>query len=342
MKKGMTLFTLVFFSLFLITNEVFSQRGGRAQEVIEVRLASPLPRNSDWGRVLDRIAGEWTRVTDNQVRLRVIHDGLEGGEAKMLSSLNSDNIQAAVFTSSGLSEICPPVMTLSIPFFIRNNAELDTVLKDTLPILEEQINKTNFVVISWSKGGWVYVFSKDSVITPDDLRRQRLGTTSELRDINTVFRTMGFNLVETDFIDLGTKLASNVINSFYLVPEGMAPLGLHRSLSNMLDMPIAPVMGAIVMNRVTWNKLGADKQREIVKVTKRLVAEFETSMSKTSANAVTAMSRDGLKLNKPNSAQQDLWRNELDKAMSLLIGNVIDRNLYAQINQVLERSRNRR
>ncbi|MCL1959900.1 MAG: TRAP transporter substrate-binding protein DctP [Spirochaetes bacterium] len=342
MKKGMTLFTLVFFSLFLITNEVFSQRGGRAQEVIEVRLASPLPRNSDWGRVLDRIAGEWTRVTDNQVRLRVIHDGLEGGEAKMLSSLNSDNIQAAVFTSSGLSEICPPVMTLSIPFFIRNNAELDTVLKDTLPILEEQINKTNFVVISWSKGGWVYVFSKDSVITPDDLRRQRLGTTSELRDINTVFRTMGFNLVETDFIDLGTKLASNVINSFYLVPEGMAPLGLHRSLSNMLDMPIAPVMGAIVMNRVTWNKLGADKQREIIKVTKRLVAEFETSMSKTSANAVTAMSRDGLKLNKPNSAQQDLWRTEVEKAMPMLIGNVIDRNLYAQINQVLERSRNRR
>jgi TRAP-type transport system periplasmic protein len=342
MKKGITLITLVFFSLFFITNEVFSQRGGRAQEVIEVRLASPLPRNSDWGRMLDRIAGEWSRVTDNQVRLRVIHDGLEGGEAKMLSSLNSDNIQAAVFTSSGLSEICPPVMTLSMPFLIKNNTELDAVLKDTLPVLEDQIKKTNFVVISWSKGGWVYVFSKNSVVTPDDLRRQKLGTTTELRDINTVFRTMGFNLVETDFIDLGTKLASNVINSFYLVPEGMAPLGLHRSLSNMLDMPIAPVMGAIVMNRVTWNKLGADKQRNIVNITQRLAAEFEKSMAKTSANAITSMSRDGLKLNKPNSTQQDLWRAEVEKAMPMLVGNVIDRNLYTQINQILDKSRNRR
>jgi len=343
MKKGITLFTLVFFSLFLITNEVFSQRGGRAQEVIEVRLASPLPRNSDWGRMLDRIAGEWSRVTDNQVRLRVIHDGLEGAEPKMLSSLSSDNIQAAVFTSAGLSEICPAVMTLSIPFLIKDNAELDIVLKDALPVLEDQINKTNkFVVISWSKGGWVYVFSKDSVITPDDLRRQKFGSNPELKDINTVFRTMGFNLVEVDYIDTGTKLANNVINSFYLIPEAMAPLGLHRNLSNMLDMPIAPIMGAIVMNRVTWNKLGADRQREIVKVTQRLAAEFETTISRTSANAVTAMSRDGLKLNKLNAAQQDLWRAEVEKAMPMLIGNVFDRNLYNQINQILERYRSRR
>jgi TRAP-type C4-dicarboxylate transport system substrate-binding protein len=342
MKKSLTLLTLVFFLLFFITNEVYSQRGGRAQEFTEVRLASPLPRNSDWGRLLDRISGEWSRVTDNQVKLRVIHDGLEGGEAKMLSSLNADNIQAAVFTSGGLSEICPAVMTLSIPFLIKDNAELDIVLKDVLPTLEDQISGTNFVIISWSKGGWVYVFSKEYLITPDDLRRQKLGTNAELRDINTIFRTMGFNLVETEYIDTGTKLANNVINSFYLIPEAMAPLGLHRSMSNMLDLPIAPVMGAIVMNRVTWNKLGADKQRKIVDITKRLVSDFEITMARTSTNAVTAMVREGLKLNKPNAAQQDLWRTEVGKATPILVGNVIDRNLYNQMNQILERYRNRR
>jgi len=343
MKKSAALFVLVFFSLFFTLNALFAQRGGRVQETIEIRLASPLPRNSDWGRGLDRLAADWARVTNNQVRVRVIHDGLEGNESKMLSSLSADNIQAALFTSAGLVEICPPVMTLSVPFLIRNNTELDLVLQEALPVLEDHMSRTNFVAVCWSKGGWVNIFSKEAVLVPDDLRRQRLGTSTELRDINTAFRTMGFNLVESDLVDTGTKLASNVINSIYLIPEAIAPLGLHRTLTNMLDMPIAPVMGAIVMNRVTWNKLGVDRQRDLVNVTKRFLEEFETTMSRTSANAITAMQRDGLKINRPSQAQEEIWRTEVNKIMPALTGTgtAIDRNLYNRINVILERSRNR-
>jgi len=73
-----------------------------------------------------------------------------------------------------------------------------------------------------------------------------------------------------------------------------------------------------------------------------LVADFEVTTSKTTANALTAMGRDGLKLNKLNTTQQDLWRTDVNKAMPMLVGNVIDRNIYNQINQILERYRNRR
>jgi len=343
MKKSVMLFVLVFLSSFFTLNALFAQRGGRAQETIEIRLASPLPRNSDWGRGLDRLAADWARVTNNQVRVRVIHDGLEGSESKMLSSLNADNIQAALFTSAGLAEICPPVMTLSVPFLIRNSAELDLVLEEALPVLENHMGRTNFVAVCWSKGGWVNIFSRETVNVPDDLRRQRLGTNSELRDINTAFRAMGFQVVETDLVEFGTRLASNMINAIYLIPEAIAPLGLHRTLTNMLDMPIAPVMGAIIMNRVTWNKLGADRQREIVNVTRRFVTEFESTMLRTSANAMTAMQKDGLSINRPSQTQEEMWRTEVSKAMPMLLGTgtAIDRNLYNQITAMLERSRNR-
>jgi TRAP-type C4-dicarboxylate transport system substrate-binding protein len=343
MKKSAVFFVLVCFSLFFTLNALFAQRGGRAQETIEIRLASPLPRNSDWGRILDRIAADWARVTNNEVRVRIIHDGLEGSESKMLSSLNADNIQAALFTSAGLAEICPAVMTLSVPFLIRNNAELDLILQEALPVFEDHMSRTNFVAICWSKGGWVNIFSKETVFVPDDLRRQRLGSNSELKDINTAFRTLGFQVVETDLVEFGTRLASNVINATYLIPEAIAPMGMHRTLTNMLDMPIAPILGAIVMNRVTWNKLGAERQRELVNVTRRFITDFEATMLKTSANAMTAMQRDGLKINRPSQAQEELWRTEVGKATPILFGagSTMDRNLYNRINLILERSRDR-
>ncbi|MDR1869282.1 MAG: TRAP transporter substrate-binding protein DctP [Treponema sp.] len=339
MKRRVAFLILIFFSVFFTVGAVFAQRGGGAQEVIEVRLASPLPRNSDWGRGLERIAADWLRVTNNQVRLRVIHDGLEGGEGKMLTSLNANNIQAGLFTSAGLSEICPAVVTLSVPFLIRNEVELDRVLDKAVPFFEDKLSKTNYVAICWSKGGWINIFSKEAVVTPDDLRRQRLGTSTELKDINITFRTMGFQIVETDVVDLGTKLASNMINSLYLIPEAIVPMGLHRNLSNMLDMSLAPVMGAIIMNRVTWNKLGAARQRSIVEVTRKFAIDFETSMAKTSANAIAAMRKDGLKINKPSQAQEEMWRVDVTKAMTTLIGTTIDRDLYNQINDILAKVR---
>jgi len=340
MKRRAAFLVCAFLYLFISSGAIFAQRGGRSQgETIEVRLASPLPRNSDWGRALDRLAADWARVTNNEVRLRVIHDGLEGGESKMLSSLSADNIQAGLFLSSGIAEICPAVMTLSIPFFIKSESELDLVLSDVLPVLDTQMSKTNFAMIAWAKGGWINIFSKDSVIMPEDLRRQKLATNPELKDMNLVFKTMGYNMVEMDFIDLGPKLANNVVNAIYLTPAAIAPLGLHKSLKNMLDIPIAPFLGGIVINRVTWNKIGPDRQKELVRVTKMMAAEFDASMPKTISNAVLMMQKDGLKINKPTPAQEESWRTEMLKTVPPLIGTTFDRDLYRRINGILDKAR---
>jgi TRAP-type C4-dicarboxylate transport system substrate-binding protein len=339
MKKNVFFLVFTIFFFLFSVNLIFAQRGTARGETIQIRFASPLPRNSDWGRVLDRLAADWEKVTDNGVRVIVSHDGREGGEARMLSSLSSDAIQVALFSTAGLSEICPPVMTLSVPFLIKNEVELDRVLNDVKPILNNRI-RNDLVVIAWAKGGWVYLFSKESVITPDDLRRQRLGTSPELSEINQAFRTMGFTLVEGDMNSLGPMLASNRINSIYMIPAAIAPMQLHRNLSNMLELPIAPIMGAIVMNRITWNKLSVAHQQEILRVSQRIAEEFDASTPRAEANAITAMNRDGLTLGKPSQAQENMWRAELENALPSLIGTVIDRDMYQRINLILERSRN--
>jgi len=113
MKRNIVFFGLAVFLVLAAMQSAFAQRGRSQAETVDIRLASPLPRNSDWGRTLDQIAAEWMRVTNNTVRVIVIHDGREGGDAKMFSSLNANNIQGGLFTSFGLAEICPAVMTLT-------------------------------------------------------------------------------------------------------------------------------------------------------------------------------------------------------------------------------------
>jgi TRAP-type C4-dicarboxylate transport system substrate-binding protein len=230
-------------------------------------------------------------------------------------------------------------MTLSAPFLIRSEAELDLVLKDARPLLDAQVNKTNFVMLAWSKGGWVNIFSKEPVVTPDDLRRMKMATNPDDSKLNTAFKAMRFNLIEAEIIDLGPKIASNAVNAFYQTPASVAPLGLYKQLNNMMDIPIAPFLGGIVINRVTWNKISPADQIKILQVTQKITAEFESVMPRMVTNAISMMQKDGLKVNRVSPTQEQLWYDEVQKALPVLLGNTFDPELYNKINEILRKSR---
>jgi TRAP-type C4-dicarboxylate transport system substrate-binding protein len=259
----------------------------------------------------------------------------------MLSSLSTNHIQAALFTTYGLSQIVPEVMSLSVPFQIRDDAELDLVLASVLPILEEKSKATNFVVLTWSRAGWLNLFSKDIILEPNDLRKMRLATSGDAGNMNSVFRGMGFNLVEVDIQDIGPMLANGTISAVYSTPAAIAPIGLHRTLNHMLDMPIAPFLGAVVMNRITWDRLGPQRQQAIMDVTRRMAVEFDRTMPRTVENAVTMMRGSGLSVQSPTPQQREMWRNEVQTAMPPLLGNTFDRDMFSLISSILERSRSR-
>jgi TRAP-type C4-dicarboxylate transport system substrate-binding protein len=345
-KKVKSLCLISLFLLLFAAAEGFAQRGGRSQgESLAVKIASPLPQSSPWGRTLDRIAAEWSRITGGQVRLNVRHNGIEGGEGKMLISLSSNTIQAAVLTSFGLSVISPEIMTLSAPFLIRTQEELATVMETLQDDLEARINRTDYVIVAWSKAGFVNVFSRDPVFVPDDLRKQKIATNSNAVDLNTAFKTMGFQLVETEIVDVGTKLATGNIMAVYQNPAGVAAYHLHNHLKNMLSVNIAPVLGGIVINQVTWKKIGElnpQYQGEILRVTRRIAAELDASMQKTTADAVNVMRRGGLKVNQPTPAQEQMWFDDVERVIPLLLGTTFNQDIYQKINAVLSRQRNRR
>jgi TRAP-type C4-dicarboxylate transport system substrate-binding protein len=121
------------------------------------------------------MAAEWYRATNGEVEMIISH-GMRSDEADLLRQLNLNQIQAAMLSVVGLKLIMPEVMTLSCPFLIRNNEELDLVLKEIRPDIEAQINRRGYHSLAWSKVGWIRFFSKNPVFVPADLKRQKMGT----------------------------------------------------------------------------------------------------------------------------------------------------------------------
>jgi TRAP-type C4-dicarboxylate transport system substrate-binding protein len=335
-------FLLLVVAAILGTPCIFAQRGGRAGETVEVKLASPLPKESPWGRTLDKVAVEWNKITNGQVRLSIRHGGIEGPESKMHLSLASDIIQAGVFSSFGLTSIEPSIMTLSAPFLIRNETELNVVMKEVQNDLERKLNSGNYFILAWSKSGFVNIFSRDQIFVPDDLRKAKIASNPDASDMNTTFKTMGFQIVESDWGDVGNKLNAGVVAAAYQNPAAIAAYQLHTILKNMLSTNIAPIMGGIVMNQVTWRKIGELNPRyqaELLSATRRIAGEFDDSLQKTVNDAISTMSRAGLKVNTPTPAQEQQWFSEMERVVPTLLGNAYDRDLYNRVNQILTRHR---
>ena len=343
MKKGFAVMTLAAVLMLAAGNEaLFAQRGGRAQDTVVVRIASPLPRESAWGRTLDRIAAEWSRITGGQVRMAVLHGGTEGSEAQMHRSLSSNTIQAAIFTTFGMSQINPSILTMGAPFLIRNEEELNVVMDEIQPDLEAQFNAGNYFIVAWSRAGFVNIFSREPVLTPDDLRRLRIASNAEAAELNAVFTTMGFSIVEADWVDLGPMLATGQVSALYQNPAGIAAFQLHNHLNNMLTVNIAPVLGSIIINQVTWRRIGDLNprfQQDLITRTRQIAAELDESMNRTVNDALAAMTRDGLTVNQPTAAQEQLWFNEIELVTPALLAQSYDQQLYHRIIDILARHR---
>lgn len=327
---------LIVLMLVFICSPLFAQRK------ITVRLASLVPENTAWGSAINRLAAEWSRITNGEVEVIVFHNGTAGGEQEVLRKLRMDQIQAAVLTSLGMSSMAPQVMTLSYPFLIRNDTELNTVMNVVKPELDVLMQQSGYVTLAWANAGWVNIFSKTPVFVPADLRRMRLGSAGTNEQFDQAFKSMGFNIVQVPLPEVLMGLNSNRIDSTYLSPIYAAGNQVFGIAKNMMSINVAPFMGGIVINNTTWRRIPERYRNQLLAVCRQLERNIVSSTASLEADAISAMTRYGLVINELNSQQVQEWYNEIARYENNLIGGanpLFDRAYYQRIKTILDEYR---
>jgi len=323
-------------ALIFLTSQVFAQR------TVTIKMASQVPENTPWGEYFSKIAADWNRITNGEVKLIIYHNGTAGNEDSVVRNLRLNQLQAAVLSTFGLAEITPEIMTLSCPFFIRDDNELELVLKETKKELEDKLDAKGFITLAWAQVGWVKFFSKTPVFVPADLKRQKLGTYSEYEKLNQIFKTMGFQMVPVSNNEILIALNSPMVDAVYQSPiavGGTQAFGLAR---NMASINVAPFMGAIIITRRAWNSIPEKYKPQMLEAVKRRELELDRAAKKIEEDMIKIMEQYGLKVNQLTRDQEQLWYNEVERALPGMAGTVFDKALYNRIEAILRGYRNRR
>jgi TRAP-type C4-dicarboxylate transport system substrate-binding protein len=337
--KRKAVFVLVAAAAFFSVMPVYGQK--RPQGTVVVKLASMVPENSEWGRMISTMSAEWSKATNGEVQLQVFANGTQGSEEEVLRKLNMNTIQAAVLTSLGLTKIAPEILTLSCPFLIRNEAELNEVLKNIGPDFEARINSQNYFTLVLAKAGWIKIFSRNPVFVPTDLKRQKLGSSPSEPEMAHAFRSMGYQVVEVDLSRLLIALNGGTIDAIYQSPIFTAASQFFGVAKNMASINIAPFMGGVVMNKHAWESIPAQHREKLIGVTRRSGIELEASLLKLEADTIRLMKNNGLKENTVSPAQQQEWYNDITRVVPGLLGTTFDRATYGKIENILKTYRSR-
>jgi len=332
-------FYFVIAALFFAVLPVYGQKRQTGQVVI--KLASMVPENTEWGRMVNKLSAEWSKATNGEVQLQVFANGTQGSEEEVLRKLNMNTIQAAILTSFGLNKIAPEILTLSCPFLVRNDGELNEVLKNVKGDFEARINSKNYFTLALVKGGWVKIFSRSPVLVPTDLKRQKVGSVPSEPEMTRAFRSMGYQVVEVDTTRLLIALNGGTIDAIYMSPIFTAGAQYFGVAKNMASINVAPFMGGVVMNKHAWESVPPQHRNNLIRVTRQLGTELETSLLKLEAETIRQMKNNGLKENMVSPQQMQEWYDDVAKAIPGLLGGTFDRNMYNKIDGVVKAYRSR-
>jgi TRAP-type C4-dicarboxylate transport system substrate-binding protein len=336
MKIKALSFLVVLCVLFSVSvSSVFAQR----KQVIKI--ASVAPENTPYGAALNRMAADWATATNGEVEVRIYHNGVAGSEEDIIRKIRLGQLQGGVLTSFGLNIITPEMLTLSTPFTIRNEGELDAVIDGLRPTLEQNIEEKGFVSIAWSKAGWIKIFSKQPVFVPSELKSQKLATNPSEPELTQAFKVMGFNVVNVNLNETLMALNSGMADALYSSPLMVGGLQAFGIAKNMATINICPFVGGMVLSRNAWRAIPDRYKATLMSINKRMEEELNASISGLEEESIRTMNSLGLVINTITPAQEEIWYRETQAGVQSIIGTTFDRATYDQMMVILNDYRSR-
>ena len=310
--------------MFVAALVVVSTRVPSAQTTT-VKLASVVPEISIWANSLRQMSTEVSQQTGRRVTLTVFLGGSQGDEPTVLRKMRLDALQAAALTGIGLGSIDSAFNVFDVPFFFESYDELNAVTAALTPTLAKRLDAKGYVLVNWGNGGWTQIFTKKPVKTVDELKKSKLWTSAGNDRMVQWFKANGFEPRAMAMTDIMTGLTTGMVEAVPTTPIAALGYQWYKQTPNMLDIGLAPVVGATVVTKKAWNAISAADRSTILALAAGVQKRLEAEVPKTEAAAIAEMQRRGLTVTKASGPE---WRKEVDGLAATMRGEMVPKDMF--------------
>ena len=324
----------------LLTAALLACASVQAQEAAKIRLGTLAPRGTSWHKSLLEMGEKWRAAQGAGSAFIVYTDGSQGGEADMVRRMRVGQLNAALLSVVGLSEIDDSASALQkMPMVFRSWDELDFLREKLRPGLEQRFFDKGFVVLFWGDAGWVRFFSKEPAIRPADYRRMKVFTWAGDNPQVDIMKALGYQPVVLEISDILPGLQTGMINMVPSTPFYALVGQFYGHAPYMLDMNWVPIVGAVVITRKAWEGMTPAAQKALREAADVAGTQLRAISRRENEEAVEAMKKRGLKVQPITPEIEAEWRAMAERAYPLIRGKMVPAELFDEVQELLREYR---
>jgi len=296
------------------------------------RIGTLAPKNSLYHRQLLEVGEAWRAAQGGNAKYVVFPDGSQGGEAELARRMRIGQLQGALLSVVGLNEIEPSISALqSMPLLFKSWEEVDYVREKMRPAMEKKFLDKGFIVLAWGDAGWVRFFSKDPVFRPDDFKKMKFFSFAGESEQQEIMKSLGYTPVPLETADILPAIQTGMINVVPSTPYFALATQVFNTAPNMLEINWAPIVGALVVTQKAWDDMTPAGQQALKAAGEKAGAQIRNKARQEVEEAVDAMKKRGLVVNKPNAEQLREWNDLAEKLYPRIRGNLVPADTFDEV-----------
>jgi TRAP-type C4-dicarboxylate transport system substrate-binding protein len=269
------------------------------------------------------MAQRWREESDGRVDLRIISGATGGEEDEVLMKMSFGQFQAGTFSLAGLQYLTTGVAALAIPMLAETQEDVHRIRDAVAPLIEEYFLEQGFVVLHWADLGWMRFFTQDPDTSPEAVTSHTYVKWGP-DNMEDLWAEAGMRPgVEMNIADISIGLQRRTIDAISTAPLIILAYQWFAQIKYMLDIRWAPLSGATLVNRETWERIPEDLRARLKAIAEETGENVQAELVEWEREAIEKMQEVGLQVITPTPEHLAEWEALFQGVIPRLRGDKI-------------------
>ena len=262
------------------------------EEPFVFRVGTIMPAGVSITKYIEKEMRELDTLTDHRLKFELHSGGGLGDEPAMVKMVQDGELDGAIVTPSGLGDLVPESLILSLPFLCRDEYEMEFILEKYEPIFAEHARKRGVGILTLATAGCSPMYSTVPLSGPGDMRKKKIMCIGK----SGITRCANDFSIPLSLSDMESALSKGEVEVVFGPPSFVVVMGWYPYIKYVYMSCFVSPIGAVIVNLDRYQRLPEDIRSVITELISKQKKINQKRLRRDNEIAMLGLMKRGVKI----------------------------------------------